>query len=31
MVPIKYSKSETSGLTKKVEATSNSFDFDLKD
>jgi len=32
LVPIKYAKSETSGLTKKVEATSNTnVDFDLKD
>jgi major membrane immunogen (membrane-anchored lipoprotein) len=31
LVPAKYGKSETSGLTKKIEATSNTIDFDLKD
>jgi len=31
LVPTKYSKSETSGLTKKVEASSNTIDFNLED
>jgi hypothetical protein len=31
LVPIKYGRSDTSGITKKVEASSNSIDFDLND
>jgi len=31
LVPAKYARSESSGLTKKVEATTNRIDFDLTD
>jgi major membrane immunogen (membrane-anchored lipoprotein) len=31
LVPIKYARSETSGLTKKVEATANTINFELND